>query len=185
MCWESFAVLKFDLGPLVQGQTAVAKLKSAHIRLLLVLEVWDVKTTYRKTCAGNLLMWPDLTLDPSFKVKRRCPNLKVPISRLLLVLLLVKRGWPSLKMPISSLLLLPEVWDVKLTLNSTFLLPDGRSYHSSGLVGFWKVLGNSCCHGNASYPTALKGCRGIVFTHGVRMGGRPGGLAGGWAGGGK
>ena len=26
------------------------------------------------------------------------------------------------------------------------------------------------------YPTALKGCRGIVFTHGVRMGGRVGGL---------
>ena len=24
------------------------------------------------------------------------------------------------------------------------------------------------------YPTALKGCRGIVFTHGVRMGGRAG-----------
>ena len=22
------------------------------------------------------------------------------------------------------------------------------------------------------YPTALKGCRGVVFTHGVRMGGR-------------
>ena len=25
------------------------------------------------------------------------------------------------------------------------------------------------------YPTALKGCRGIVFTHGVRMGGWVGG----------
>ena len=25
------------------------------------------------------------------------------------------------------------------------------------------------------YPTTLKGCRGIVFTHGVRMGGRVGG----------
>ena len=25
---------------------------------------------------------------------------------------------------------------------------------------------------NDFYPTALKGCRGIVFTHGVRMGGR-------------
>ena len=25
------------------------------------------------------------------------------------------------------------------------------------------------------YPTAIKGCRGIVFTHGVRMGGRAGG----------
>ena len=31
------------------------------------------------------------------------------------------------------------------------------------------------------YPTALNGCWGIVFTHGVRMVGR----AGGWAGGGK
>ena len=29
------------------------------------------------------------------------------------------------------------------------------------------------------YPTALKGCRGIVFTHGVRMGGRAGGQAAG------
>ena len=27
----------------------------------------------------------------------------------------------------------------------------------------------------ASYPTARKGCRGIVFTHGVRMGGCLGG----------
>ena len=71
MCWESFAVVRFDLGPLVQGQTAVAKLLKEPIsRLLLVLEVWDVKTTYRKTCAGNLLMLSDLTLGPSFKVKR-------------------------------------------------------------------------------------------------------------------
>ena len=109
-------------------------LKVPISRVLLVLEVWDVKTTYRKTCAGNLVVWLDLTLGSSFKVKRRCPNLKVHISRLLLVLLLVKRGWPSLKVPISSLLLHPEVWDVKLTLNSTFLLPGGRSYHCSGLV---------------------------------------------------
>ena len=29
------------------------------------------------------------------------------------------------------------------------------------------------------YPTALKDCRGIVFTHGVRMGGRAGGRAAG------
>ena len=54
MCWESFAVVRFDLRPLVQGQTAVAKLKSAHISLIIGLEVWDVKTTYGKTCAGNL-----------------------------------------------------------------------------------------------------------------------------------
>ena len=31
----------------------------------------------------------------------------------------------------------------------------------------------------AFYPTALKGCRGIVFTHGVQMGGRASGRAAG------
>ena len=30
------------------------------------------------------------------------------------------------------------------------------------------------------YPTALNDCRGIVFTHGVRMGGRTGGWVDGW-----
>ena len=38
--------------------------------LLLVLEVWDGKPTCRKSWAGNLLVWSDLTFDPSFKVKQ-------------------------------------------------------------------------------------------------------------------
>ena len=29
-----------------------------------------MKPTYRKSWAGNLLMWSDLALDPSFKVKQ-------------------------------------------------------------------------------------------------------------------
>ena len=45
-----------------------------------------MKPTYRKSWAGNLLMWSDLTLDPSFKVKRGYPNLKGLITRLLLVI---------------------------------------------------------------------------------------------------
>ena len=68
MGWESSGVVGFDLGPLIQGQTRIAKLKSAG--LLLVLEVWDGKPAYRKSWAGNLLVWSDLTLGPSFKVKR-------------------------------------------------------------------------------------------------------------------
>ena len=63
-------------------------------RLLLVLDVWDGKPTHWKSWAGNLLVWSDLTLGPSFKVKRGQPNLKVLITRLLLVL---------------------EVWDGKAT----------------------------------------------------------------------
>ena len=30
MCWESSGVVRFDLGPLVQGQTRIAKLRSAY-----------------------------------------------------------------------------------------------------------------------------------------------------------
>ena len=41
-----------------------------HPYLLLLLEVWDYKPTYRKSWAGNLLVWSDLTLDPLFKVKQ-------------------------------------------------------------------------------------------------------------------
>ena len=55
-------------------------------RLLLILEVWDGKPTYRKSLAGNVLVWSDLTLGPSFKVKRVQPNLKILITGLLLVL---------------------------------------------------------------------------------------------------
>ena len=70
MGWESFGVVRFDLGPLLQGETSIAKLKVLITRLLLVLEVWDGIPTYSKSSAGNLLVWSDLTLGPSFKVKR-------------------------------------------------------------------------------------------------------------------
>ena len=45
-----------------------------------------MKPTYRKSWAGNFLMWLDLTLSPSFKVKRVQPILKVLIIYLLLIL---------------------------------------------------------------------------------------------------
>ena len=75
-------MVRFDLGPLLQGQ------------MTLVLEVWDGKPTYRKSWAGNLLVCSDLTLDPSFKVKR---------------------GYPKLKVFITSGILVLEVWDGKPT----------------------------------------------------------------------
>ena len=69
MGWESSGMIGFDLGTLLQGQTGMPKVKVPVTRLLLVLEVWDGKPTYRKSSAGNLLVWSDLTLGPSFKVK--------------------------------------------------------------------------------------------------------------------
>ena len=35
MGWESFGMVRFDLGPLVQGQTRIAKLKSAYNSLII------------------------------------------------------------------------------------------------------------------------------------------------------
>ena len=35
MVWESCGVVRFDLGPLVQGQTRIVKLKSAYISLII------------------------------------------------------------------------------------------------------------------------------------------------------
>ena len=54
---ESFAVVRFDLGVPLQGQTRIANLKVLITHLLLILEVYSVKPTYNKSWAGNLLMW--------------------------------------------------------------------------------------------------------------------------------
>ena len=35
MGWESFGVVGFDLGPVLQGQTKIAKLKSAYNKLII------------------------------------------------------------------------------------------------------------------------------------------------------
>ena len=37
MGWESFGVVGFDLGPLLQGQTRITKLKSAYNWLIVTL----------------------------------------------------------------------------------------------------------------------------------------------------
>ena len=53
MGWESSNVVRFDLGPLLQGQTRIPKLKVLITHLLLVLEVCNVTPTYRKSWAMN------------------------------------------------------------------------------------------------------------------------------------
>ena len=35
MCWESFDVVRFDLGPLLQGHMRIAKLKSGYNSLII------------------------------------------------------------------------------------------------------------------------------------------------------
>ena len=62
--------VKFDFGPLLDGQMMIAKLKSSYYLLIIGPRIWDVKLTYRKLWGRRLLMWSDLTLDTFFKVKQ-------------------------------------------------------------------------------------------------------------------
>ena len=86
MGWESFGVVGFDLGPLLQGQTRIAKkLKLLITRLLLVLEVWDGKPTYRKSWAVNLLAWSDLTFfRPLLQGQTRIAKVKSAYNSLII-----------------------------------------------------------------------------------------------------
>ena len=58
MGWESFDVVRLDFGPL-KVKRGQSNLKVLITHLLLVLEVYNVKPTYRKSWAANLLMWSD------------------------------------------------------------------------------------------------------------------------------
>ena len=84
MGWESFDVVRFDLGPLLQGQTRIANLKVLITRLLLVLEVWDGKPSYWKSWARNLLVWSDLTFEPLLKGQMRTAKLKSAYNSLII-----------------------------------------------------------------------------------------------------
>ena len=63
-------MIRCELWPLLQGQMRIAKIKSAYNSLILVLRGLQYHTTYIKSWAKNLLMWSDLTLGSSFKVKQ-------------------------------------------------------------------------------------------------------------------
>ena len=84
MGWESFGVVGFDLGPLLLGQTKIAKLKVPINHLLLVLEVWYGKPSYRKSWAGNLLVWSDLTFGPLLQGQIRTAKLKSAYNSLII-----------------------------------------------------------------------------------------------------
>ena len=84
MGWKSFGVVRFDLGPLLQGQTRMANLKVLITRLLLYPQrkagiLWihhrlrpqrflvsDLQSTFLSYLAGGLIWWR--TRHPIFLV---------------------------------------------------------------------------------------------------------------------
>ena len=46
MDWESSGVVKFDLGPLLQGHTRIAKVRSAYNLLIIGPRSWQCETNF-------------------------------------------------------------------------------------------------------------------------------------------
>ena len=53
-------------------------------RLLLVLEVWDGKPSYRKSWTWNLLVWSDLTFGPLLQGQIRTAKLESAYNSLII-----------------------------------------------------------------------------------------------------
>ena len=84
MGWESSGVVGFDLGPLFKVKRGQSSLKVLITLLLLVLDVWDGKPAYRKSWAGNLLVWSDLTLGPLLEGQMRIAKGKSAYNSLII-----------------------------------------------------------------------------------------------------
>ena len=70
MGWESFGVVRFDLGPLLQGQTRIAKLKSAYNSLIIGRTGLGWLTYLQEIMHWESSGVVRFDLGPSFKVKR-------------------------------------------------------------------------------------------------------------------
>ena len=62
--------------------------------LLLVLDVWDGKPTYRKSWAGNLLVWSDFDLGSLLEGQMRTAKLKSAYN----LLIIGPRGFGALSL---------------------------------------------------------------------------------------
>ena len=76
MGWESFGVVRFDLGPFLQGQTRIAKLKSAHNLLIIGLTGLGWQTNLQEIMGRESFYMVRFDLGPLLQGQTRIPKLK-------------------------------------------------------------------------------------------------------------
>ena len=76
--------LDLTLDPAFKVKRGWLNLKVLISRLLMVLEVCDGKPTYRKSWAGILLVWSDLTFGPLLQGQMRTAKLKSAYNSLII-----------------------------------------------------------------------------------------------------
>ena len=76
MNWESFGVVRFDLGPLFQGQTRIAKLKNAHNSLIIGRTGLGWQTNLHEIMGWDSFYVVRFELGPLLQGQTRIPKLK-------------------------------------------------------------------------------------------------------------
>ena len=79
-------MVRFDLGSLIQGQTGVAKLKSAHISLIIGPRDMGGENNLWENMCWESFDVVRFDLGPLFQGQTTMPKLKIPVSHLLLAL---------------------------------------------------------------------------------------------------
>ena len=84
MRWESFGVVRFVLGPLLQGQTRIGKLKSAHKSLIIGCTDLGWQTSLQEIMGRESFYVVIFDLGPLLQGQTRIPKLKSAyISRII------------------------------------------------------------------------------------------------------
>ena len=86
MGWESFDVFRFDLGPFHEGQTRIAKLKSAYNLLIIGPRGLQCETNLQEIMGWESSDVVRFDLDPLLQGQTKTANLKVLTTCLLLFL---------------------------------------------------------------------------------------------------
>ena len=76
MCWESFGVVRFDLGPLLQSQTRIAKLKSAHNSPIIDRTGLRWQTNFQEIMGRESFYVVRFDLGPLLQGQTKIPKLK-------------------------------------------------------------------------------------------------------------
>ena len=83
---ESFYVVRFNLGTLLQGQTSIAKLKSAYISLIIGPRGLQCETNLQEIMGWESFDVVRFDLGPFLRGQTRIAKSKVLINRFFLVL---------------------------------------------------------------------------------------------------
>ena len=86
MGWESFDMVRFDFGPLHQGQTRIAKLKSAYNLFIIGPRSLQCETNLQEIMGWESFDVVTFGLGPLLQGQMRTAELKSAITCLLLVL---------------------------------------------------------------------------------------------------